>query len=80
MTDTALETLPEYLADGDALTREESAEDLGVTVSTLASWRATGKGPSYWKYGRAIFYSRRANAEWKRAQRVDPREIVRADR
>jgi len=73
MTDATLQTLPEYLADGDALSKEECADDLGVSVATLASWRHYGRGPSYWKYGRSIFYSRRANAEWKLAQRVNPR-------
>jgi hypothetical protein len=71
MTDTTVTT--EYLEDGDALSKEECAGDLGVSIATLASWRVRGCGPSYWKWGHTIFYSRRANAEWKRAQRVDPR-------
>jgi hypothetical protein len=75
MTD-ALEILPEYLADGDELSKEESANDLDVSVATLATWRSIGRGPPFWKFGRTIKYSRRANAEWKRAQRVDPQETV----
>jgi hypothetical protein len=71
MTDTALSAL-EYLDNDDAISIAESAKDLSVKPSTLASWRVLGRGPPYWKYGRTIFYSRRANAEWKRAQRVDP--------
>jgi hypothetical protein len=72
MTDTALETFPDYLADGDELSKEESADDLGVSVATLASWRSTGRGPAFWKYGRVIKYSKRGNREWKLAQRVNP--------
>ena len=73
MTDTILQALPDYLADGDTLSKKECADDLGVSVATLASWRTYGRGPAYWKYGRTILYSRRANMEWKRAQRVNPR-------
>jgi hypothetical protein len=71
MTDTAPQSLS-YLIDDDALTKEECAEDLGVALATLASWRATDRGPPYWKWGRTIVYSRRANMEWKQAQRVNP--------
>jgi hypothetical protein len=79
MTDTAA-CIPEYLDGDDALTIEESAKDLSVKASTLAQWRVIRRGPPYWKYGRSIFYSRRANAEWKRAQRVDPKGVLKADR
>lgn len=49
-----------------------AAEDLGVTVSTLASWRSLGRGPSYWKYGRKVRYSRAVNAAWKAQQKCEP--------
>lgn len=57
----------------DLITATEAAEDLRQKESTLASWRATGRGPDFWKFGRGVFYSRQTNAEWKAAQRRSPR-------
>ncbi len=34
------------------LTQEQTCEFLGVTKSTLASWRCSGKGPKYIKISR----------------------------
>jgi hypothetical protein len=41
------------LADAD-----EAAQTLGVSKSTLPTWRAQGRGPVYIKSGRTIFYPR----------------------
>ncbi len=40
----------------DLLDEVELAEQLGVSRSTLQSWRYTGKGPRYLKLGRLIRY------------------------
>jgi hypothetical protein len=63
------------LPDNDDLIDEDAAAvDLHVKVGTLASWRATGRGPDFYKFGRIIRYSRRLNAEWKARQRKSPRQ------
>ena len=49
----------------DLMPQNEAADDLDVKETTLATWRSTGKGPDFWKWGRAIFYSRAVNAAWK---------------
>jgi hypothetical protein len=41
--------------------------------STLASWRATGRGPRYYKIGRSVFYDPRDLRKWLAAQRQHPR-------
>ena len=57
----------------DEMTPDEAAKDLGVKPATLASWRSTGVGPDFWKWGRNIRYSRQVNADWKAQQRRSPR-------
>ena len=57
----------------DLIDEDETSRDLGVKTTTLASWRATGKGPDFYKFGRTIRYSRRLNAEWKALQRRAPK-------
>ena len=72
MDDRRLNDLPD---DDDLIDEEESSRDLCVKTGTLASWRATGKGPDFYKFGRIIKYSRRLNAEWKAKQRRSPRQL-----
>lgn len=44
----------------DRLVPEQVAEELQVTVGTLAVWRATKRYPLPWiKIGRRVFYRRR---------------------
>jgi hypothetical protein len=57
----------------DLMTPDEAAVDLGVQPATLASWRSTGYGPDFWKWGRVIRYSRQVNADWKAQGRRSPR-------
>lgn len=40
----------------ETLTPEGAAKILGVQTSTLASWRSSGKGPKFMKYGNRIVY------------------------
>jgi predicted DNA-binding transcriptional regulator AlpA len=45
-----------HYAVADLLDETELAERLGVSRSTLQSWRYTGRGPRYLKLGRLIRY------------------------
>jgi predicted DNA-binding transcriptional regulator AlpA len=42
-----------------ALTENQAAEFLGMSVRTLQAWRVRGGGPPYVKIGRAVRYRRR---------------------
>ena len=69
MTEQLSNDFPDDLIDD-----EEASRDLHVKKATLASWRATGKGPDFYRFGRVIRYSRALNAEWKAKQRHSPRQ------
>jgi hypothetical protein len=71
MSDQLSDDFPDDLIDD-----EETSRDLCVKTSTLASWRATGRGPDFYKIGRTIKYSRKLNAEWKAKQRHQPRKPI----
>lgn len=51
-----------------ALNQKQAAEAIGVSSSTLESWRKEGLGPSYIKMNRGkrgrVLYSKVAIAEW----------------
>jgi hypothetical protein len=57
----------------DLISDDETAADLGVKTTTLASWRSLGRGPDFFKVGRTVKYSRSLNKEWIAAQRRRPR-------
>lgn len=42
--------------DDRKLSREEAAEMIGVSVGTMHSWAANGKGPKFKKDGRSAVY------------------------
>jgi hypothetical protein len=44
-----------------------AAEELHVTVETLATWRSQGKGPKFRKLGRYVEYTPRHIKEFKDA-------------
>jgi hypothetical protein len=44
--------------------------------STLATWRATGKGPVFIKLGRRVFYIRTDLEAWIAAQRREPAKAI----
>lgn len=46
------------------LTPERLSGLLGVTVGTLANWRASGKGPSWVRVGRQVRYRRASVDRW----------------
>ena len=53
------------------LTSSQTAQILGVCVSTLEKWRAAGKGPPYIKSGHKMLRYNRADLErWAANQRL----------
>jgi len=52
---------------------DEAAKRLLQKPSTLASWRATGRGPPFYKVGRRVFYHPRDLRDWLTEQRQVPR-------
>lgn len=45
-------------------TPSELAEQLGVALITLATWRAQKKGPPYIRMGRGVHYSAESVRRW----------------
>jgi hypothetical protein len=56
----------------ELLSAETVAAELHLKRETLATWRALGRGPSFVKVGRAVFYRRADLAEWLGLQRQTP--------
>lgn len=50
----------------------EAAQELNVSVRTLARWRAERIGPPFTKVGAKVYYRRAALAEWVRANETNP--------
>jgi excisionase family DNA binding protein len=48
----------------EMLTEEEAARFLKVSMRTLQSWRVSGGGPTYAKFGRAVRYDKAQLLEW----------------
>jgi hypothetical protein len=51
---------------------DEAARRLRQNTSTLASWRATGRGPPFYKVGRRVFYHPHDLRGWLTEQRQIP--------
>jgi predicted DNA-binding transcriptional regulator AlpA len=56
----------------DLITRDEIATILKVTRSYLDSAAVRGKGPPYFRIGRAIRYDRQCVADWLKSQTYTP--------
>jgi hypothetical protein len=56
----------------ELLSPETVAAELHLKRETLTSWRANGRGPSFLKVGRAVFYRRADLAEWLGMQHQAP--------
>jgi predicted DNA-binding transcriptional regulator AlpA len=39
-----------------AITENEAADRLGLSVKTLRAWRCRGRGPKFMRFGRAVRY------------------------
>lgn len=62
----------------DLIASEEVARELGVKNQTLAAWRCIGRGPHFYKVGRAVMYSKSDIIKWIEAQRREPRVAANA--
>jgi hypothetical protein len=61
------------IGDDELVDDDEAAKRLKQKPSTLASWRATGRGPPYFKIGRGVFYHPNDLRGWVAEQRQLPR-------
>lgn len=64
MSQTSKRDIHEPQAVERLLTTSEAAEFLGVSYAFLANLRVAGGGPSFFKLGRAVRYSRAELKEW----------------
>ena len=53
-----------------ALSENQAADFLGLSVRTLQAWRFRGGGPCYVKIGRAVRYQRRELIAFQKAHTV----------
>lgn len=65
MTQTNFPTI----AVGEMIKEADVAQMLCQSVRTLQKWRVTGEGPSYFKIGRSVRYSRDEVLAWRNARR-----------
>jgi hypothetical protein len=56
----------------DLVPESEAAEIIHQKKNTLATWRAAGRGPAFYKIGRRVFYSTADLQGWMAAQRREP--------
>lgn len=63
----ATTTIRETAADFH-LTPSETANELRVSTSWLAKARMRGDGPPFYKFGRAVRYSKSGIAQWLRSR------------
>ena len=56
-----------------ALTEQEAARILGLSIATLRAWRLKSKGPRFVRFGRAVRYLESDIARYMDACAVDPR-------
>ena len=53
----------------NCLSEEQLAAELGITIRTLARWRALREGPAVTRIGRAVYYARDDVRNWLTSQR-----------
>lgn len=84
MKDSPNETQPQAYAPrpimGDYLSRQELADELGLTFRTLELWAHGRKGPPVVIIGRKAHYHRDDIAAWLEAQRTPRKTAPRARR
>jgi hypothetical protein len=59
----------------DLLTPPAAAAFLDVPEATLAQWRYLGRGPTYFRVGRHIRYSRLGLTAYLDSVKVEPRPV-----
>jgi hypothetical protein len=65
-------SLPAELEKYRSVLEKQAAPIVGVAPMTLSNWKSQGRGPSYRKIGRSIFYPLWELLTWRDAHRVDP--------
>ncbi|SLN77381.1 helix-turn-helix transcriptional regulator [Oceanibacterium hippocampi] len=56
----------------DYLSREELAEELGVTVRTIANWQHFRVGPPFCRVGQRVLFLRADVADWIKSTKTEP--------
>ena len=79
---TSIEEAPVSSFRADLMSPQELADDLGLSLATLADWRSQGRGPAYLKVGRKIWYPRNRVENWlqsrlKETTEDGPKEAIR---
>jgi predicted DNA-binding transcriptional regulator AlpA len=62
-----------------ALTENETAERLGLSVATLRAWRAKRFGPRFAQFGRAVRYMHQDIDEFITANLIEPSKTEKKD-
>lgn len=57
------------------INEKEAAERLCVTVNTVRTWRSNGKGPRYYKVGKAVRYRPEDLDAWLEICAVAPESV-----
>lgn len=60
----------------DLVRDTEAAEIIHQKRTTLATWRATQRGPAYYKVGRHVYYSRADLDAWIASRRHEPTTVA----
>ncbi len=68
-------TKPNKSVMAEFLTRDEMAEQFGVSVRTLDRWHQLGRGPPRFKIGRKWLYRVRAYRDW-----IEENEVTNASK
>jgi len=61
------------MSDDKYLSEEDVSPIIGIKASTLRVWRATKKGPPYYKIEGAVRYLESELMEWVNKRRIDPK-------
>lgn len=62
-----------------AMTEQQVAEQLGLSVATLRAWRHRGTGPRFLRLGRSVRYLPTDVADFVRASAVDTKAVSSSD-
>ena len=63
------------VSDPLALTDQEVASRLGLSVATLRAWRRRGVGPRFVRFGRAVRYMPEDVERYVRSSRVETKSV-----
>jgi excisionase family DNA binding protein len=58
-----------------ALSENEAAQQLGLSVATLRAWRLRRAGPPFVRFGRAVRYLQSELDKFVKKHTVEPRDV-----